>query len=115
MLIGSGCFGAGFGEGEPLVADVGDDFQVAAEGFEVGGQGAQFGSKIYRMRISLRPAEPGRSSFRLLSREWWTRLASGRPSFEQHADGLANLNRTGAVTLAQIVQPCPHLRCHNQK
>jgi hypothetical protein len=38
------------------------------------------GSKIYRMRISLRPAEPGRSSFRLLSREWRTRSASGRPS-----------------------------------
>jgi hypothetical protein len=28
------------------------------------------GSKMYRMRISLRPAEPGRSSFRLLSRVW---------------------------------------------
>ena len=43
MLIRSGCFGAWFGEGEPLVAEVGDDFQTAAEGFDVGGQGAQFG------------------------------------------------------------------------
>jgi len=34
---GSGCFGAGFGEGEPLVAEVGDDLQAAAEGFDVGG------------------------------------------------------------------------------
>src|SRR5262252_3965186 len=43
VLIGSGCFGAGFDEGEPLVAEVGDDLQAAAEGFDVGGQGAQFG------------------------------------------------------------------------
>jgi hypothetical protein len=28
MLIRSGCFGAGFGEGEPLVAEVGDDLQA---------------------------------------------------------------------------------------
>jgi hypothetical protein len=41
--IRSGCVGAGFGEGEPLVAEVGDDLQAAAEGFDVGGQGAQFG------------------------------------------------------------------------
>src|SRR5207248_5537698 len=40
---GSGCFVAGFGEGEPLVAEIGDDLQAAAEGFDVGGQGAQFG------------------------------------------------------------------------
>ena len=73
---------------------------------------------MYRMRISLRPAEPGRSSFRLLSREWWTRSASGAaqiwPGFEQHADGLADLDRTGPVTLAQVVQPCPDLRRHDQ-
>src|SRR5450631_2166708 len=43
VLIRSGCFDAGFGEGEPLVAEVGDDLQAAAEGFDVGGQGAQFG------------------------------------------------------------------------
>jgi cytochrome c553 len=43
MLIRSGCFGAGFYEGEPLVAEVGDDLQAAAESFDVGGQGAQFG------------------------------------------------------------------------
>src|SRR5215472_2749943 len=42
-MIRSGCFDAGFGEGEPLVAEVGDDLQAAAEGFDVGGQGAQFG------------------------------------------------------------------------
>jgi hypothetical protein len=34
---------AGFGEGEPLVAEGGDDLQTAAEGLDVGGQGAQFG------------------------------------------------------------------------
>jgi len=39
LHIGSGCFGAWFGEGEPLVAEVGDDLQAAAEGFDVGGQG----------------------------------------------------------------------------
>jgi hypothetical protein len=66
------------------------------------------------MRISLRPAEPGRSSFRLLSREWRTRSASGRPGFEQHADGLADLDRAGPVTLAQVMQPYPDLRCHDQ-
>jgi S-adenosyl methyltransferase len=33
---GSGCLGAGFGGGEPLVAGVGDDLQAAAEGFYVG-------------------------------------------------------------------------------
>ena len=43
VLIGSGCFGVGFGEGEPLITEVGDDLQTAAEGFDVGGQGAQFG------------------------------------------------------------------------
>ena len=43
VLVRSGCFGAGFDEGEPLVAEVGDDLQAAAEGFDVGGQGAQFG------------------------------------------------------------------------
>jgi hypothetical protein len=32
VLIRSGCFGAGFGEGEPLVAEVSDDLQAAAEG-----------------------------------------------------------------------------------
>ena len=32
MPIRSGCFGAGFNEGEPLVAEVGDDLQAAAEG-----------------------------------------------------------------------------------
>jgi hypothetical protein len=43
VLIGSGYFGAGFDEGEPLVTEVGDDLQAAAEGFDVGGQGAEFG------------------------------------------------------------------------
>ena len=43
VLIRSGCFGAGFDEGEPLVAEVSDYLQEAAEGFYVGGQGAQFG------------------------------------------------------------------------
>ena len=70
------------------------------------------------MRISLRPAEPGRSSFRLLSWEWRTRSASGaaqlRPGFEQQADGLADLDRAGPVTLAQVVQPRPDLWCHDQ-
>ena len=41
--IRSGCLSAGFGEGKPLVAEVGDDLQAAAEGFDAGGQGAQFG------------------------------------------------------------------------
>ena len=41
--VRSGCVGAGFDEGEPLVAEVSDDLQAAAEGFDVGGQGAQFG------------------------------------------------------------------------
>ena len=36
----SGCFGARFDEGEPLVAEVGDYLQAAAEGFDVGRQGA---------------------------------------------------------------------------
>ena len=36
-------FGAGFGEGESLIAEVGGDLQAAAEGFGVGGQGPQFG------------------------------------------------------------------------
>src|SRR5579859_642132 len=43
VLIRSGCFGAGFDKGEPLIAKVGDYLQAAAEGFDVGGQGAQFG------------------------------------------------------------------------
>ena len=30
------------------------------------------------------------------------------------ADGLSDLNRAGPVALAQIVQPCPDLRCHDQ-
>jgi hypothetical protein len=33
---------AGLGEGEPLVAEVGDDLQAPAEGFDVGGQGPEF-------------------------------------------------------------------------
>src|SRR6266566_2964878 len=41
--VRSGCFVAGFGEGEPLVAEVGDDLQATAKGFDVGGQRAQFG------------------------------------------------------------------------
>ena len=59
------------------------------------------------MRISLRPAEPGRSSFRVgqpgvldAIGEW---PAQFRPGFEQHADGLADLDRAGPVTLAQVV------------
>lgn len=39
----SGCFGAGFGEGELLVTEADDDLQAATEGFDVGGQGAEFG------------------------------------------------------------------------
>src|ERR1035441_6658259 len=39
---GSGCLGARLSEGEPLATEVGDDLQSAAEGFDVGGQGAQF-------------------------------------------------------------------------
>src|SRR6185437_7171476 len=39
----SGCFGSWFGEGEALVAEVGDDLEPAAECFDVGGDGAQFG------------------------------------------------------------------------
>ena len=35
--LGSGCVGAEVGEGESLIADVGDDLQAAAEGFDVGG------------------------------------------------------------------------------
>jgi len=31
MLIRSGCFGAGFDEGEPLVAEVGDDLQAPGD------------------------------------------------------------------------------------
>jgi hypothetical protein len=34
---GSGCFVARFGEGEPLVAEVGDDFHAAAECLDVPG------------------------------------------------------------------------------
>jgi len=41
--VGSSCFSTGFGECEPLVAEVGDDLQAPAEGFDVGGQSAQFG------------------------------------------------------------------------
>lgn len=37
ILWASGGFVAGFGKGEPLVAEVGDDLQTAAEGFDVGG------------------------------------------------------------------------------
>src|SRR5262245_8538874 len=43
--------------------------------------------------------------------EWVAQL---RPGFEQHADGLADLDRAGPVTLAQVVQPRPDLRCHDQ-
>jgi hypothetical protein len=35
--------GAGFGDGESLVAEAGDDLQSAAEGFDVGGEGPLFG------------------------------------------------------------------------
>ena len=37
----SDSFGAGLGEGEPLIAEVDDDLEVAAEGFDVGGQAAR--------------------------------------------------------------------------
>jgi hypothetical protein len=40
----SGGFVAGFGEGEPLVAEVGDYLQAPAECLNVGGECAQFGS-----------------------------------------------------------------------
>src|SRR6266536_4290205 len=70
------------------------------------------------MRISLRPAEPGRSSLRLLSREWWMRSASGRPSsgpgLEQHANGLADEDRAGPVAVPQVMQPRAYLRRHDQ-
>jgi len=36
-MVRSGCFGSGFDEGEPLVAEIGDDLQTAAEGFDLGG------------------------------------------------------------------------------
>jgi hypothetical protein len=39
----SGGFVTGFGEGEPLVTEVGDDFKPAAECLDVGGECAQFG------------------------------------------------------------------------
>jgi hypothetical protein len=35
------------------------------------------------------------------------RAAQLWPGFEQHADGLADLDRAGPVTLAQVVQPYP--------
>ncbi len=74
------------------------------------------------MRISLRPAEPGRSSFRLLSQvaqpgvvdAVGERAAQLRPGFKHHADGLADLDRAAPVSLAQVVQPCPDLWRHDQ-
>ena len=42
------------------------------------------------------------------------RAAQLWPGFEQHADGLADLDRARPVTLAQVVQPRPDLRCHDQ-
>ena len=63
MLIRSGRFGPGFDEGEPLVAKVGDDLQAAAEGFDVGGQGTQFGGAglgvLDRGHAALSDAHPG--------------------------------------------------------
>jgi hypothetical protein len=63
------------------------------------------------MRISLRLAEPGRSSFRLLSRgvvdAVGERAAQLRPGFQQHADGLSDVDRADPVMPAQVVQPCP--------
>src|ERR1700752_3316347 len=41
--VRSGGFGAGLGEGQPLVAEVGDDLQATTEGLDVGRKGAQFG------------------------------------------------------------------------
>ena len=57
MLIRSGCFGARFGEGEPLVAKVGDDLQAAAEGFDLGARVRSSVVPIYRpyLRLSRRP------------------------------------------------------------
>jgi hypothetical protein len=73
---------------------------------------------MYRMRISLRPAEPGRSSFRVtqpgVADVAGERAAQLRPGFKQHADGLADLDRAGPVPFAQVVQPGPDLRCHDQ-
>src|SRR5271166_464501 len=53
------------------------------------------------MRISLRPAEPGRSSFRLLSREWRTRSASGRPSSGPASSSMKEL-RPGSAGRSEI-------------
>jgi len=61
------------------------------------------------MRISLRPVEPGRSSLQVaqpgVANAVGERSAQLRPGFEQHADGLADLDRAGPVALAQVVQP----------
>jgi hypothetical protein len=42
------------------------------------------------------------------------RASQLRPGFDQHADGLADLNRAVPVTPAQVVQPRPNLWRHNQ-
>jgi hypothetical protein len=47
-IRGSGGFVTGFGEGEPLVTEVGDDFEPAAECLDVGGECAQFGGSWRR-------------------------------------------------------------------
>ena len=70
------------------------------------------------MRISLRPAGPGRSSLRLLSPgvadAVGERAAQFRPGFQQQADGLPDLDRAGPVPFAQVMQPRPDFRCHDQ-
>ena len=62
-MLRSGCFSTGLDEGEPLVAEVGDDLQAAAEGFDISRQGAQFGgarlSVLDRGHAALGDAHPG--------------------------------------------------------
>jgi len=73
---------------------------------------------MYRMRISLRPAETWPQFLQVAQPgvvdAVGERAAQLRPGFEQHADGLADLDRAGPVPLAQVVKPYPDLRCHDQ-
>jgi hypothetical protein len=61
------------------------------------------------MRISLRPAEPGPQFLQVAQPgvvdAVGERTPQLRPGFDQHADGLADLDRAGPVALAQVVQP----------
>jgi len=42
------------------------------------------------------------------------RAAQFRPGFQQQADGLPDLDRAGPVPFAQVMQPRPDFRCHDQ-